>query len=111
MEKALEGIKVLDFSHLLQGPFATQMLGDMGADIIKVERHHKGDLFRSITFFNKWVGGTESPSFLARTGTNARWPSTLKAVTSTVSSWRWRKLPMSLCKISGRASWKTGLRL
>ncbi|WP_434362511.1 CoA transferase [Parasalinivibrio latis] len=65
MEKALEGIKVLDFSHLLQGPFATQMLGDMGADIIKVERHHKGDLFRSITFFNKWVGGTESPSFLA----------------------------------------------
>ncbi|UAB70859.1 CoA transferase [Vibrio sp. SCSIO 43132] len=65
MNKALNGVKVLDFSHLLQGPFATQMLGDMGADIIKIERHGKGDLFRSLTFFNKWVGGSESPNFLA----------------------------------------------
>lgn len=64
MNKALNGVKVLDFSHLLQGPFATQMLGDMGADIIKIERHGKGDLFRSLTFFNKWVGGSESPNFL-----------------------------------------------
>ena len=65
MEKALEGIKVLDFSHLLQGPFATQLLGDLGADIIKVERAGKGDMFRGMTFFNSWVGGTESPCFLA----------------------------------------------
>lgn len=65
MEKALDGIKVLDFSHLLQGPLATQLLGDLGADIIKIERAGKGDMFRSLTFFNEWVGGTESPSFLA----------------------------------------------
>jgi len=65
MEKALEGVRVLDFSHLLQGPFATQLLGDMGADIIKIERAGTGDMFRSLTFFNKWVGGSESPSFLA----------------------------------------------
>ena len=63
--RALAGVKVLDFSHLLQGPFATQLLGDMGADIIKVERAGPGDLFRSMTFFNDWVGGTESPCFLA----------------------------------------------
>ena len=37
MNKALEGVRILDFSHLLQGPFATQMLGDMGADVIKIE--------------------------------------------------------------------------
>jgi len=37
MKQALEGVKVLDFSQLLQGPFATQMLGDLGADVIKVE--------------------------------------------------------------------------
>ena len=56
---------VLDFSHLLQGPFATQLLGDMGANIIKIERPGQGDLFRTMTFKNRWVGGTESPNFLA----------------------------------------------
>ena len=64
-EKALSGYKILDFSHLLQGPFATQLLADMGADVIKIERPGKGDMFRSLTFRNKWVGGTESPNFLA----------------------------------------------
>ncbi|WP_048645826.1 CaiB/BaiF CoA transferase family protein [Nitratireductor soli] len=63
--KALDGLTVLDFSHLLQGPFATQLLADLGADVIKVERPGSGDLFRSLTFRNKWVGGTESPNFLA----------------------------------------------
>jgi len=65
MAKALEDVTVLDFSHLLQGPFATQLLGDMGARIIKVERPGQGDLFRTMTFKNRWVGGTESPNFLA----------------------------------------------
>ncbi|MEK1890212.1 MAG: CaiB/BaiF CoA-transferase family protein [Phyllobacterium sp.] len=65
MNKALEGVRILDFSHLLQGPFATQMLGDMGADVIKIERVGSGDMFRSMTFFAKWVGGSESPNFLA----------------------------------------------
>lgn len=65
MAKALQDVTVLDFSHLLQGPFATQLLGDMGAQIIKVERPGQGDLFRTMTFKNRWVGGTESPNFLA----------------------------------------------
>ena len=63
--KALDGVTILDFSHLLQGPFATQLLGDIGADVIKVERAGSGDMFRSITFCNQWLGGVESPSFLA----------------------------------------------
>src|SRR5258708_28308 len=63
--KALAGVTILDFSHLLQGPFATQLLGDMGANVIKVERAGAGDMFRSMTFFAKWVGGSESPNFLA----------------------------------------------
>jgi len=33
----LAGIKILDFTHVLSGPFATALLGDLGADIIKVE--------------------------------------------------------------------------
>ncbi len=65
MKQALDGITVLDFSHLLQGPFATQMLGDLGANVIKVERPGQGDLFRTMTFNNRWLGGSESPNFLA----------------------------------------------
>ena len=64
-EQALAGYTVLDFSHLLQGPFCTQLLGDLGANIIKVERPGVGDLFRTLTFNNKWLGGSESPNFLA----------------------------------------------
>lgn len=64
-EKALSDVTILDFSHLLQGPFCTQLLADMGANVIKVERPGQGDLFRTLTFNNQWVGGSESPNFLA----------------------------------------------
>ena len=47
--QALEGVKVLDLSRTLAGPFSTMMLGDMGADIIKVEQPGIGDETRSFT--------------------------------------------------------------
>jgi crotonobetainyl-CoA:carnitine CoA-transferase CaiB-like acyl-CoA transferase len=65
MDHALKGLKVLDFSQLLQGPYASQMLGDLGADVIKIERIGKGDIYRGMTFFNKWIAGDESPCFMA----------------------------------------------
>jgi crotonobetainyl-CoA:carnitine CoA-transferase CaiB-like acyl-CoA transferase len=43
----LEGITVVDFTQVYMGPSATQMLGDFGADVIKVERPGAGDLSRN----------------------------------------------------------------
>lgn len=46
MPGPLQGIKILDFSTLLPGPFATMMLGDLGAEVLKVEAPHRPDLMR-----------------------------------------------------------------
>ena len=44
----LEGIRILDFTRFQQGPYATVLLSDMGADVIKVEERTNGDLGRSL---------------------------------------------------------------
>ncbi len=46
MPGPLQGIKILDFSTLLPGPFATMMLGDLGAEVLKIEAPHRPDLMR-----------------------------------------------------------------
>src|SRR5687768_9578407 len=43
---ALAGIKVIDMSHQAAGPWCTSLLGDMGADVIKIEKPGRGDSIR-----------------------------------------------------------------
>lgn len=58
----LEGVKVVDFTQVYMGPSATQMLGDFGADVIKIERPGVGDSSR-----NSYPDpdGQDNPIFLA----------------------------------------------
>ena len=61
-EGPLKGLMVADFTQLAQGPWATQMLGDMGADIIKIEPV-SGDWMRHYSYDNLYPKG-ESISFV-----------------------------------------------
>jgi len=63
MTGPLTGLVVADFAQLAQGPFATQILGDMGAEIIKIEPP-KGDWMRHWSMANLYQGG-EGVSFLS----------------------------------------------
>ncbi|WP_243794425.1 CaiB/BaiF CoA-transferase family protein [Saccharopolyspora gloriosae] len=48
MKRALEGVRVLDLGEVLQGPIAAQVLGDFGAEVIKIERGINGDITRTL---------------------------------------------------------------
>ena len=65
MPRPLEGVVVLDLSRLLPGPFCTQLLANLGADVIKVEDPDAGDYLRAVPPF---VGGTSYPFLMVNRG-------------------------------------------
>lgn len=69
MSGTLEGLKVLDFTTLLPGPYATMVLADLGADVLRVVSGSRPDL---VDFFPPFIPGTKISAASAMLGRSKR---------------------------------------
>jgi formyl-CoA transferase len=71
---ALQGVRVLDLSRVLAGPWASQLLGDLGAEVIKIEKPGTGDDTRSWgpPFLKKAAGETTDAAYFLSANRNKK---------------------------------------
>src|ERR1700742_2079884 len=71
--KALDNVRVLDLSRVFSGPWTGQMLGDLGAEVVKVERPGAGDDSRRLApFFTHASRGSKESVFFASANRNKK---------------------------------------
>ncbi len=88
----LEGVRVLDFTHYIAGPYATKLLADYGADVIKIERPDGGDPARRLGPFLDDDPHLEKSGLFLHLNTNK------KSVTINLKSEAGRELVLSLVR-------------
>jgi crotonobetainyl-CoA:carnitine CoA-transferase CaiB-like acyl-CoA transferase len=72
VDKVLSGVKVLDLTHYIAGPYCTKMLADYGAEVIKVEKPGAGDAARRLPPFFKDDPHPEKSGFFLYLNTNKK---------------------------------------
>ena len=89
----LAGVRVIDFSHYITGPYCTKLFADYGADVIKIERPDGGDPARNIQPFFHDKPHLEGSGLFLHLNTNKR-SVTLNLKTEAGRKirciWRWR---------------------
>jgi crotonobetainyl-CoA:carnitine CoA-transferase CaiB-like acyl-CoA transferase len=101
----LEGIRVLDLSRVIAGPYCATLMGDLGADVVKVERPGRGDDLR-------WTHGDGMSAVFAAINRNKRGIAVDLQARDSSSSWRaaptWSSRIFSPASRPGSGSGTTG---
>ncbi len=96
-ETMLAGLRVLDLSRVIAGPYCATLMADLGADVIKVERPGRGDDLRA------WKGDGMSATYAAINRNKRCIAVDLQQAEGARLS-RWRSAPTSSWRTSSRAS-------